>query len=112
MAQTISSFLSGHTSESVAIGAVNKEWLTYGALRDLAQKVNTTLRDSGISKKDRVAIVLPNGPTMASAFATIAQCATTAPLNPNYREEEFVFYLEDLNAKADQTTRNVLPKKA
>ena len=100
MAQTISSFLSGHTSESVAIGAVNKEWLTYGALRDLAQKVNTTLRDSGISKKDRVAIVLPNGPTMASAFATIAQCATTAPLNPNYREEEFVFYLEDLNAKA------------
>lgn len=100
MAQTISSFLSGHTSESVAIGAVNKEWLTYGALRDLAQKVNSTLRDSGISKKDRVAIVLPNGPTMASAFATIAQCATTAPLNPNYREEEFVFYLEDLNAKA------------
>ena len=100
MAQTISSFLSGHTSESVAIGALNKEWLTYGALRDLAQKVNTTLRDSGISKKDRVAIVLPNGPTMASAFATIAQCATTAPLNPNYREEEFVFYLEDLNAKA------------
>ena len=100
MAQTISSFLSGHTSDSVAIGAVNKEWLTYGALRDLAQKVNTTLRDSGISKKDRVAIVLPNGPTMASAFATIAQCATTAPLNPNYREEEFVFYLEDLNAKA------------
>ena len=100
MAQTISSFLSGHASESVAIGALNKEWLTYGALRDLAQKVNTTLRDSGISKKDRVAIVLPNGPTMASAFATIAQCATTAPLNPNYREEEFVFYLEDLNAKA------------
>ena len=100
MAQTISSFLSGHTSESVAIGAANKEWLTYGALRDLAQKVNTSLRDSGISKKDRVAIVLPNGPTMASAFATIAQCATTAPLNPNYREEEFVFYLEDLNAKA------------
>jgi acyl-CoA synthetase (AMP-forming)/AMP-acid ligase II len=100
MAQTISSYLTGHTSESVAIGAVNKEWLTYGALRDLAQKVNSTLRDSGISKKDRVAIVLPNGPTMASAFATIAQCATTAPLNPNYREEEFVFYLEDLNAKA------------
>ena len=100
MVQTISSFLSGHTSDSLAIGALNKEWLTYGALRDLAQKVNTTLRDSGISKKDRVAIVLPNGPTMASAFATIAQCATTAPLNPNYREEEFVFYLEDLNAKA------------
>ena len=100
MSQTISSILSGHISDSKAIGALNKEWLSYGALRDLAQKVNTTLRDSGISKKDRVAIVLSNGPTMASAFATIAQCATAAPLNPNYREEEFVFYLEDLNAKA------------
>ena len=100
MAQTISSFLSGHISDSKAIGALNKEWLTYGALRNLAQKVKTNLRESGISKKDRVAIVLPNGPTMASAFATIAQCATTAPLNPNYREEEFVFYLDDLNAKA------------
>ena len=37
---------------------------------------------------------------MASAFATIAQCATTAPLNPNYREDEFSFYLDDLKAKA------------
>ena len=106
MAQTISSFLSGHISDSKAIGALNKEWLTYGALRNLAQKVKTNLRESGISKKDRVAIVLPNGPTMASAFATIAQCATTAPLNPNYREEEFVFYLDDLNAKAIVVTKD------
>ena len=100
MSQTISSFLSKHLSASKAIGALNKEWLTYGALRELTQKVKTTLRESGISKKDRVAIVLPNGPTMASAFVTIAQCATTAPLNPNYREDEFLFYLDDLKAKA------------
>jgi len=106
MAQTISSFLSEHISDSKAIGALNKEWLTYGGLRDLAQKVNTTFRESGISKKDRVAIVLPNGPTMASAFATIAQCATTAPLNPNYLEEEFVFYLDDLDAKAIVLTKD------
>ena len=62
MPQTISSFLSEHLSASKAIGALNKEWLSYGALRELTQKVNTTLRKSGISKKDRVAIVLPNGP--------------------------------------------------
>jgi acyl-CoA synthetase (AMP-forming)/AMP-acid ligase II len=37
---------------------------------------------------------------MASAFITVAQAATTAPLNPNYREDEFAFYLEDLTAKA------------
>ena len=100
MTQTISSFLSEHLPASKAIGALNKDWLTYGALRELTQKVKTSLRKSGISKKDRVAIVLPNGPTMASAFAAIAQCATTAPLNPNYREDEFSFYLDDLKAKA------------
>jgi len=37
---------------------------------------------------------------MASAFITIAQAAITAPLNPNYTEDEFVFYLADLTAKA------------
>jgi acyl-CoA synthetase (AMP-forming)/AMP-acid ligase II len=37
---------------------------------------------------------------MATAFVTIAQVATTAPLNPAYREEEYAFYLSDLKAKA------------
>ena len=37
---------------------------------------------------------------MASAFVSVAAAATTAPLNPAYRDEEFEFYLSDLNAKA------------
>jgi acyl-CoA synthetase (AMP-forming)/AMP-acid ligase II len=37
---------------------------------------------------------------MAAAFVAIACGATTAPLNPAYRTEEFDFYLSDLNAKA------------
>ena len=41
----------------------------------------------GIGAGDRVAIVLPNGPEMATAFVTIAQAAVTAPLNPAYRTE-------------------------
>ena len=62
--------------------------------------VNSQLRSYGLAVEDRVAIVLPNGPEMASAFLTMAQSCTTAPLNPNYREEEYLFYLRDLNAKA------------
>ena len=58
MSQTISGFLSEHVAASQAIGASNKEWLTYGALRELSEKVKTFLRKSGISKKDRVAICL------------------------------------------------------
>jgi acyl-CoA synthetase (AMP-forming)/AMP-acid ligase II len=37
---------------------------------------------------------------MAAAFVAIANAATTAPLNPAYREEELDFYLGDLDAKA------------
>jgi len=62
--------------------------------------VAAQLHGAGIGRGDRVAIVLPNGPEMAAAFVCVAQCATTAPLNPGYREDEFAFYLEDLKAKA------------
>jgi acyl-CoA synthetase (AMP-forming)/AMP-acid ligase II len=74
--------------------------LTYGKLYELARTTQVTLNALGIGRDDRVAIVLPNGPEMAAAFISIAACATTAPLNPNYRAEEFAFYLEDLKAKA------------
>ena len=43
---------------------------------------------------------MPNGPEMATAFVSIACCATTAPLNPAYKNDEFDFYLSDLGAKA------------
>jgi acyl-CoA synthetase (AMP-forming)/AMP-acid ligase II len=54
----------------------------------------------GIGRNDRVAIVLPNGPEMATAFLSVAACATTAPLNPAYRAEELDFYLSDIGARA------------
>ena len=37
---------------------------------------------------------------MAVGFLATAAGATCAPLNPDYRAEEFDFYLEDLNARA------------
>jgi acyl-CoA synthetase (AMP-forming)/AMP-acid ligase II len=69
-------------------------------LRELVQRTIEDLNGMGIGRNDRVAIVLPNGPEMAAAFISIGSGATTAPLNPAYRTEEFDFYLSDLNAKA------------
>ena len=63
MSQTISSVLSTHLSDTKAIGASNREWLTYGGLRELTKSVQTALRENGIAKKDRIAIVLSNAPT-------------------------------------------------
>ena len=97
---TLSALLAEHPSDALAIGAPSQSWLRYGGLRDLASNVRTSLRACGVGATDRVAIVLPNGACMATAFTTIAQAATTAPLNPNYREDEFAFYLKDLQARA------------
>jgi acyl-CoA synthetase (AMP-forming)/AMP-acid ligase II len=86
---------------ATAIGGVeNTKPLTYAALRKLAQDTIARLNQLGIGRGERVGIVLPNGPEMATAFVAIASGAVTAPLNPAYRAEEFEFYLNDLRAKA------------
>ncbi|WP_270933277.1 acyl--CoA ligase [Falsiroseomonas oryzae] len=81
--------------------------LTYAALRDLGARTIATLNAKGIGRGDRVAIVLPNGPEMAAVFVSVACGATTAPLNPAYREDEFAFYIDDLKAKALVVARGV-----
>ncbi|MGJ8605314.1 MAG: acyl--CoA ligase [Marivita sp.] len=100
MATNVKALIDGHDASALALGAPGRDWLSYGALRDLSAEVRASLRGFGIGPSDRVAIVLANGPEMASAFVTIAQAATTAPLNPAYREDEYAFYLDDLGAKA------------
>ncbi|MGJ8623111.1 MAG: acyl--CoA ligase [Yoonia sp.] len=100
METTLKALIAQHAADNVAIGAPGRDWLTYGGLRALTDEVAAQLHGFGIDAADRVAIVSPNGPEMAAAFVTVAQAATTAPLNPNYREDEYAFYLEDLSAKA------------
>ena len=100
MSDTLSALLDAHPADALAIGAPDRDWLTYGGLRDLTDRTLAALHAAGIGRGDRVGIVLPNGPEMAAAFFTIAQGAVTAPLNPAYREDEYDFYLSDLKAKA------------
>src|SRR5215469_1357268 len=99
-ADTIWELLKHGLDEAPAIGAPERPSLTHKNLRELASRTVESLNAMGIGRNDRVAIVLPNGPEMAAAFIAIACGATTAPLNPAYRAEEFDFYLSDLNAKA------------
>jgi acyl-CoA synthetase (AMP-forming)/AMP-acid ligase II len=97
---TIPALLARGEAEAPAVGAPDRPALAYAGLRGLAQRTVAALNGMGIGRGDRVAIVLPNGPEMATAFVAIACGATTAPLNPGYRSEEFEFYLGDLGAKA------------
>jgi acyl-CoA synthetase (AMP-forming)/AMP-acid ligase II len=89
-----------HSTQRTAILAPGRQSLSYAGLRDLVRQVGVRLRALGIGPDDRVAVVLPNGPEMATAFLAVASCAACAPLNPAYQAAEFRFYLQDLGARA------------
>ena len=99
-ADTIHALLARAERGNPAIGAPDRPWLSHGVLNGLAAATVEALNRMGIGRNDRVAIVLPNGPEMAACFVAVASGATTAPLNPAYKTEEFAFYLADLGAKA------------
>jgi oxalate---CoA ligase len=92
--------LAAGTGTAPALRAPGRTALDFDALRALIRDTLARLNALGIGRNDRVAIVLANGPEMASCFAACACGVTSAPLNPAYRAEEFEFYLSDLNAKA------------
>jgi acyl-CoA synthetase (AMP-forming)/AMP-acid ligase II len=89
-----------------AIGSPGRRPLSYGGLRTLINETSARLNALGLGRGDRVAIVLPNGPEMATAFVALAATVSTAPLNPAYRAEELEFYLSDIGAKAILVARD------
>jgi len=73
--------------------------VTYQSLRDQVQAMADDLASLGIGPGDRVATVLPNGLSAIVSFIAASVAGTAAPLNPGYREDEFLFYLQDTGAK-------------
>ena len=105
--RTIRELLDVGRDHEVAIVSEAGGSLTYRQLRQQIASLASQLAGAGIEAGDRVAIVLPNGPAMATTFLSIASCSTAAPLNPAYTEDEFRFYLDDLNAKTDAITEKI-----
>src|SRR5579862_3666905 len=86
--------------DSFALLALERSPLTYSRLLTHCYCVMAELNHVGISRGDRVVVVLPNGPEMAACLLAVAMGASCAPLNPNYRRNEFEFYLSDLAPRA------------
>ncbi len=99
MTDSIWAILSANISAR-AVGAPGRPWLDGAGLRTLVEQTRLTLNGVGIGRGDRVGIVLPNGPEMATCFAGVAATCTAAPLNPAYTADEFDFYLSDLRPQA------------
>ncbi len=95
----VQTLLSTGAEAAIALTAPGRSDMTYGALWAHCAAIRRQLAARGIGAGDRVAIVLPNGPEMASAFLAVASGLSAAPLNPAYKQSEYAFYLEDLKPK-------------
>jgi len=88
-----------HTPHDDALLALGRKSASYASLLAQIDETARWLASRGIIREDRVAVVMPNGPEMASLFLAVSSVATCAPLNPAYRASEFEFYLSDLQPK-------------
>ncbi len=100
MGDTVRTLIGRGRPGDTALAAPGRPPLTYGGLAAHADRTVRDLNAHGVGRNDRVAIVLANGPEMASAFLAFAAGAATAPLNPAYTADEFDFYLADLRPQA------------
>ena len=79
---TIFDFITRADPADIAIAAPERNPMTYEGLAALVEKTLRSLNGAGLGRTDKVAIVLPNGPLMATAFLTVSAACIAAPLNP------------------------------
>jgi oxalate---CoA ligase len=86
--------------DAIAIAAPGRAVLTYRGLTRQVESGCQVLRDMGLRRTDRLALVLSPGPDMAVAILAAMHAAACAPLDPAYREPEFASYFAHVRASA------------
>ncbi len=75
--------------------------LSYGELAALANRAGNALRAQGVSRGDRVLIVLPDSAEFVAAFFGAAKIGAVAvPVNPFARSSDYIHYLENSEPSA------------
>jgi long-chain acyl-CoA synthetase len=96
--------------DKVAVHFMGKE-MTYKKLYEEACIVASYLQGIGISKGDRVAIMLPNTPqSVVGYFAVLMAGGIVVQTNPLYTERELEFQMRDSGAKAIITMDILYPR--
>ncbi|ANB14077.1 Pcs60p [Sugiyamaella lignohabitans] len=91
--------ISRSAKESEAISIPGGPSLSYSQLLTAVRSFQKTLASINIPEKSAISISLPNSIEFAIAFlGTTASSFIAAPLNPNYKESEFAFYIEDVKS--------------
>jgi len=74
--------------------------LTYFQLLEQLELVAGQLAASGLKSGDRIAVMMDNGPELATALLSVMLFSTMVPLNPAFSEAELSYYLENLRVRA------------
>src|SRR5882672_1480106 len=75
--------------------------VTYGELAALANRAGNALHSNGVSRGDRVLIVLPDSVEFVAAFFGAAKIGAVAvPVNPFARSSDYIHYLENSEPRA------------
>jgi acyl-CoA synthetase (AMP-forming)/AMP-acid ligase II/acyl carrier protein len=85
--------------DSIAIESPGLPSLSCSSLLSRVNQIILAIQSAGITKSDRVAIVLPNGMDLAVTLLGTTSACTAAPLNPSYQKREFLSYYADLHVK-------------
>ncbi|MFT3774602.1 MAG: non-ribosomal peptide synthetase [Minicystis sp.] len=104
--RTISDFIQESDPTATALVAPARDPLAFGELASFATKVRLELRALGFRRSDRVGIVMPEGPELASVLLTLTSAVTTAPLNPRLHERELEFAFTDFGVRAVVVARD------
>jgi acyl-CoA synthetase (AMP-forming)/AMP-acid ligase II len=101
--QTISDLVAARARaqpDAPAILAPDRAGLTYGDLTGHLDATTRALTALGVDREDRIAVVLPGGPELATALLAFSAVTTVAPLHPDFTAAEFAGYFERLGATA------------
>jgi len=89
-----------HHPNRVAIAGVPAE-VTFGELAALANRAGNALLEQGVSRGDRVLIVLPDSAEFVAAFFGAAKIGAVAvPVNPFARSADYIHYIENSEPRA------------
>jgi len=95
--ETLTALLASGRDDAIALAEPDGRALTYAALRASIDDVAGGLGALGVPRGATVALAMPNGLGVIVAFLGIARAGCiAAPLNPAYTQDEFAFYLGDI----------------
>lgn len=83
--------------------------ISYSALFETAKAVTASFRAIGIEYRNRVAVVLPNGPELAAVLISVAAGAVCVPLNIKLSDDDWHRHLQELKVDALLTVHGVAP---